>query len=112
VTQAKIAIRSIDIGGFNYRDPAQDGDGNWVLHPGEFVVFDLSQRNGAGEKCVWIAPPAWTIDDERGILFVRGSSNPFLLRVDIQRNGYFEVQAEIDGISTNVLTINVKPQGN
>ena len=112
ITQAKIAVRSIDTGGFEYRDPGQDADGNWVLHPGEFVVFDLSQRNGAGEKCVWINPPEWTVDDEGGILNVRGSSNPFLLRVDVMRNGYFELQGQIDGISTNVLTVNVKPRGN
>ena len=112
VTQAKVAVRSIDTGGFNYRDATQDDAGNWIVHPGEFVVFDFSQRNGAGEKCKWINPPEWTVDDEGEILSVRGSSNPFLLRVDVEHNGYFEVQAEIDDISTNVLTINVKPQGN
>jgi hypothetical protein len=112
VTQAKIAVRSIDTGGFNYRDPAQDEDGNWVVHPGEFVVFDLSQRNGAGDKCKWIDPPEWTVDDERPILTVRGSSNPFLLRVDVTRNGYAEIQGSIDGIATNVLGISAVPNGN
>ena len=112
ITQAKIAVRSIDIGGFRYRDPGQDADGNWIVHPGEFVVFDLSQRNGAGEKCAWIDPPEWSIEDERGILNVRGSSNPFLLRIDVQRNGYFELQGTIDGIDTNVLGVIAVPQGN
>jgi len=76
VTQAKIAVRSIDTGGFNYRDPEQDGDGNWIVHPGEFVVFDLSQRNGAGEKCAWIKDPEWTVDDEAEIVSVRAAATP------------------------------------
>ncbi len=105
ITQAKVAVRSIDTGGFNYRDPTQDGDGNWVMHPGEFVVFDLSQRNGAGEKCKWINDPVWSWEDEEEIISVRGSSQPFLLRVDILHKGYFEVQAEIDGIKSNVLPV-------
>ena len=74
VTQAKVAVRSIDTGGFNYRDPTQDGDGNWVVHPGEFVVFDFSQRNGAGEKCKWLNEPDWDVSDEDGIVELKGSS--------------------------------------
>jgi hypothetical protein len=105
VTQARVAIRSIDTGGFSYRDPQQDSAGNWIVHPGEFVVFDLSQRNGAGEKCQWIEDPEWLIEDEDGILGVRGSSQPFLLRVDVNRKGYFEITAEIDGIRANLLSV-------
>jgi hypothetical protein len=105
VTQAKIAIRSIDQGGFDYRDPTQDSAGNWVVYPGEFVVFDLSQRNGAGEKCQWIKDPEWTIEDEDEIVSVRGSSQPFLLRLDILHKGFFELQGHIDGIDSNVLSI-------
>jgi hypothetical protein len=90
----------------------QSADGNWVLHPGEFVVFDLSQRNGAGQKCAWINPPEWTVEDEGGILNVRGSSNPFLLRLDVERKGYFELSARIDDIDTNVLTVVSVSQGN
>jgi hypothetical protein len=112
VTQARIAIRSIDIGGFEYRDPAQDEDGNWVLHPGEFVVFDLSQRNGAGQKCAWIDDPVWNVDDEAGVMSLRGSSNPFLLRVDVEHKGYVEITAKIDGIDTNLLGIVSVSQGN
>ena len=111
VTQAKVAVRSIDTGGFNYRDPTQDGDGNWVVHPGEFVVFDFSQRNGAGEKCQWIHDPEWDVSDDDGIVEVRGSSQPFLLRVDILHKGYFEVTGEIDGIKANVLTVVSVSQG-
>jgi hypothetical protein len=111
VTQAKVAIRSIDTGGFRYRDPQQDSAGNWIVHPGEFVVFDLSQRNGAGEKCKWVKDPEWSVKDDGGILRVRGSSQPFLLRVDVERRGYFEVTAEIAGIKANVLSITSVSQG-
>ena len=111
VTQAKVAVRSIDTGGFNYRDPQQDDNGNWVVHPGEFVVFDFSQRNGAGEKCAWINEPEWDVSDDDGIVELRGSSQPFLLRVDILRKGFFEVTGEIDGIKANVLTVVSVSQG-
>jgi hypothetical protein len=105
VTQAKVAIRSINIGDFEYRDPQQDSAGNWIVHPGEFVVFDLSQRNGAGEKCQWIKDPEWQVTDDDSILNVKGSSQPFLLRVDVNRKGYFEVTASIDGINANILPV-------
>jgi hypothetical protein len=105
VTQARIGIRSIDTGGFNYRDPQQDENGNWIVHPGEFVVFDLTQRNGAGEKCQWIKDPEWFVNDEAGVVSLRGSSNLFLLRVDILKRGFVEIEATIDGIDTNVLTV-------
>jgi hypothetical protein len=105
VTQAKIAIRSIDQGGFDYRDPQQDAAGNWVVYPGEFVVFDLGQRNGAGEKCKWIKDPEWFVDDPDGITSVRGSSQPFLLRVDILHKGFFELKATIDDVDSNVLSV-------
>ncbi len=105
ITQAKIAIRSIDTGGFNYRDPQQDSAGNWIVYPGEFVVFDLSQRNGAGEKCQWINDPEWLVEDEDGALSVRGSSQPFLFRVDVVHKGYFELKARIDGIESNILPV-------
>jgi hypothetical protein len=72
VTQAKVAVRSIDTGGFNYRDATQDDNGNWIVHPGEFVVFDFSQRNGAGEKCQWIHDPEWDVSDDDEIVEVRG----------------------------------------
>jgi hypothetical protein len=105
VTQAKVAVRSIDQGGFDYRDPQQDSAGNWIVHPGEFVVFDLSQRNGAGDKCQWVKDPEWMVEDEAGAVEVRGSSQPFLLRVDVLHKGYFEVTAEIDGVRANLLPV-------
>ena len=111
VTQAKVAVRSIDTGGFNYRDPQQDENGNWIVHPGEFVVFDFSQRNGAGEKCQWIKDPEWDVSDDDEIVEVKGSSQPFLLRVDILHKGFFEVTGEIDGIKANVLTVVSVSQG-
>jgi len=47
----------------------------------------------------------WTVDDEAGAVELKGSSQPFLLRVDIVHKGYFEVSAEIDGIQSNTLSV-------
>jgi hypothetical protein len=55
IVRYTIKVRSIDLGGFDYRDPFQNADGQWVVHPNEFIVFDSTQKNANGELCKWIA---------------------------------------------------------
>jgi hypothetical protein len=105
VVRYAIKVRSIDQGDFNYRDPEQDGDGNWIVHPDEFVVFDSTQKNANGELCRWINPPTWSVDDPQEILNVKSSTNPFLLRVNVLHKGTFRISASIDGIDSNVLVV-------
>ena len=111
VTQVKAYIKTIDTGGFNYRDATQDDNGNWIVHPGEFVVFDLTQRNGAGLICNWIVDPAWHVDDPDGVLRIKETSHPFFLRVVIEHKGHFELQGTIDGIDSNVLRVSSVANG-
>src|SRR5437764_1489255 len=101
VTQVKAYIKTIDTGGFNYRPGEQNADGDWIVHPGEFVVFDMTQRNGAGLICNWIVDPVWTLDDPDGVLRLKESSSPFFLRVIVEHKGHFEMFGEIDGIRSN-----------
>jgi hypothetical protein len=105
VVRYTIKVRSIDNGDFNYRDPEQDADGNWIVHADEFVVFDSTQKNGAGELCKWVNPPKWTVDDPNSVFRIRGSSQPFLLRADVTKKGVVRVSASIDGIDSNVLVM-------
>ena len=106
VTRYTIKVRTIDRGGFNYRDPFQDGEGNWVVYPDEFVVFDSTQKNTGGELCQWVRDPVWTVEDPDNVFRVRGSSQPFLLRVDVLKNkGTVEVQASVDGVQSNALKV-------
>ena len=112
VTQLKAYIKTIDIGGFTYRPGEQDADGNWIVHPGEFVVFDLTQRNGAGLICNWNTDPKWDVSDPDGALRVKESSHPFFLRVVIEHKGHFELQGEIDGVASNVLRVSSVANGN
>lgn len=112
VTQLKAYIKTIDIGGYTYRPGEQDGDGNWIVHPGEFVVFDLTQRNGAGLICSWKVDPEWHVDDPDGVLRIKESSHPFFLRVAVEHKGHFELQGEIDGVESNVLRVNSVAHGN
>ena len=108
VTFAFIKVRSIDTGNKNYRDASQDKDGYWILHQGEFVVFDLTQKNAANQECKWVHDPAWTVDDPGFVFIIRGSSQPFLLRADVDKEeGLIEVQAEVDGVRSNLLKIKV-----
>ena len=112
VTQVKAYIKTIDTGGFNYRPGEQDSAGNWIVHPGEFVVFDLTQRNGAGLICNWTVDPAWTLDDPDGVLRVKETSSPFFLRVIVEHKGHFEMFGEIDGIRSNLLQVTSVANGN
>jgi hypothetical protein len=106
VVRYTIKVRTIDTGNFNYRDPAQDSEGYWIVHKDEFVVFDSTQKNAGGEICKWNSPPTWQVTDPDGVFLLRGSSQPFLLRTDIGRNnGLVEVQATIDGVVSNLLKV-------
>ena len=111
---ARIKMRSVDTGNFVYRDFFENGDGSWTVYVGEFVVFDFTQKNAAGQECKWINDPTWTIDDvnvpdggtdPKRVLKRRGSSQPFLLRVDVVGEGAVKVQGTIDGVFSNILDI-------
>jgi hypothetical protein len=105
VTRYTIKVRSIDVDK-NYRDPFQDSAGRWVVYPGEFVVFDSTQKNAGGELCVWVSDPTWNLEDPNGVLELRdGQNNPFLLRTDVKKKGEMSLTATIDGVTSNVLVI-------
>jgi hypothetical protein len=76
----------------------QDSDGNYRVNPGDFIVFDSTQKNAQGQECQWINDPVWKVDDPNNVMDRRGSSNAFLLRLDINRTGKFTVTASLDGI--------------
>lgn len=108
VATAFIKVRSIDVGGNKYRDPFQDKDGFWVLYKGEFVVFDLTQKNQYGAECKWVANPTWDVDDPGFVFILKGSSQPFLLRTDVDKEeGFVNIQGQIDGVKSNILKIKV-----
>ncbi len=111
VTNVKAYIKTIDTGGFEYRNGEQDANGNWVLYPGEFVVFDMTQRNERNQICNWIKDPIWHLDDPDGLLTVKGSSSPFFFKVDVDHKGFFELWGEIDGIESNHLNVVVVSHG-
>jgi hypothetical protein len=105
IVRYTIKVRSIDLGGFDYRDPFQNADGQWVVHPNEFIVFDSTQKNANGELCKWEAPPRWFLEDSSGVLETRESSQPFLFRADVRRKGSFRLFARIDGVESNALEV-------
>lgn len=110
VSIAFIKVRSVDTGNQNYRDPFQDRNGFWVVYNGEFVVFDLTQKNAANQECKWVNDPKWEVEDPNFAFVIKGSSQPFLLRADADTKnvGEITVQGEIDGVQSNVLRIKVQ----
>lgn len=92
------------------RDPAQDAQGRFILRREERVDIDGTQKNAANEICAWINPPVYLVNGQamafntsNGVLYRRGSSQPFLLKLTIERPGTFSVQGTIDGVPSNVL---------
>jgi hypothetical protein len=113
VTKYTIKVRTVNNG---ERDPVQDGSGFFIVHPGERVDFDSTQKNAGGEICQWVIDPDWTIDGGAcpmetncGVIFRRGSSQPFLLKTTIQQLGTFTVQASIDGVVSNIIDMSSTP---
>jgi hypothetical protein len=109
IVRFTIKVRTVNNG---ERDAEQDAQGRWVVSPGERVDFDSTQKNGNNEICTWLNRPEWFLNgaifpDETstGLVYRRGSSQPFLLKLTIERRGEFAVQAEIDGVRSNVLTM-------
>jgi hypothetical protein len=115
VTRYTIKVRTVNNG---ERDAEQDASGFFIVHPGERVDFDSTQKNAGGEICQWVTNPEWTIDGggcpmdttcANGVVYRRGSSQPFLLKTTIERTGTFTVQATIDGVVSNVLDMRSTP---
>ena len=59
---------------------------------------------------VWITPPVYLVNDQdmpfntsNGVVYRRGSSQPFLLKMNMEHRGTFSVRGSIDGIDSNVL---------
>ena len=92
------------------RDALQDAQGRFILHREERVDIDGTQKNAANEICAWINPPVYLINDRamefntsNGVVYRRGSSQPFLLKMTIESRGAFSVRGTVDGIDSNVL---------
>ena len=97
------------------RDPEVDGQGRFVLRRGERVDVDGTQKNAANEICTWLNPPVYLINGQdlpfntsNGVVYRRGSSQPFLLKLNIDNLGTFSVRGSIDGIDSNVLQFVVR----
>lgn len=97
------------------RDPVQDAQGRFILRREERVDVDGTQKNASNEICAWINPPVYLVNDQdmpfntgNGVVYRRGSSQPFLLKLNIEGRGTFTVRGSIDGIDSNVLAFVVQ----
>ena len=92
------------------RDPEVDAQGRFILFREERVDIDGTQKNSSNEICAWINPPVYLVNDQNmafntsnGVVYRRGSSQPFLLKMTMEHRGTFSVRGSIDGIESNVL---------
>jgi hypothetical protein len=86
----------------------QDAQGRWIAKRGDFIVFDTTPLNAAGDKCRSNAPPLYRLLDSDRVFAVRNSSNPFLYRVDVVANGEAELVSSVDGIDSAPLRVIVQ----
>lgn len=112
VSRFTIKVRTVDAGA---REVVQDSQGRWLVNIGERLDFDSTQKNAGGDICQWVVDPAWLVDGQNmsfessnGVVFRRGSSQPFLLKLTIEKAGTFSVMAEIDGVRSNVLDVRAR----
>jgi hypothetical protein len=94
--------------GGTLKDKVTDARGRWVARVGDFIVFDTTPLNAAGDKCRSSAPPAYRLLDAGRVFVVRGSSNPFLYRVDVVGQGEVELVSTVDGIDSAPLKVIVE----
>ncbi len=92
------------------RDPAVDAQGRFILRREERVDIDGTQKNAANEICRWVSEPTYLVNGQsmafntsNGVVYRRGSSQPFLLKLSIENRGTFSVRGSIDGIESNTL---------
>jgi hypothetical protein len=100
VTRYNIKLHSVrKPDGTELEEPfPQDSQERYRVNPGDFLVFDSTQKNAEGNECQWVSDPVWTVEDPMNVMDRKPSSNPFLLRVDIIRTGSFTVTALVDGV--------------
>jgi hypothetical protein len=109
IVRYTIKVRTVNNG---EREVVQDSEGRWLVTVGERVDFDSTQKNAAGDICKWVREPTWFVDGRdmpflasNGLVYRRGSSQPFLLKLTVESPGLFAVQAEIDGVRSNTLEV-------
>jgi len=107
ITRFTIKPRSVEP---DVPDPAQDAQGHFILRRGQRIDVDGTQKNASNEICAWINPPVYLVNDQNmpfetsnGVVFRRGSSQPFLLKLTTEGPGTFSVRGSIDGNDSNVL---------
>jgi hypothetical protein len=94
--------------GGTLKDKATDAQGRWIAVVGDFIVFDTTPLNAAGDKCRSNTPPRYRMSDPDAAFDPRDSSNPFLFRVDAVRVGEVELVSTADGIDSAPLKIIVR----
>jgi hypothetical protein len=91
--------------GGTLKNKEQDAQGRWIARPGDFIVFDTSPFNAAGQKCRANQAPVYRLTDPNRVLQPRDSTNPFLFRVDVVNVGEIELISTVDGVSAAPLRV-------
>jgi hypothetical protein len=82
-----------------------DSAGRIRVRVGDFLAFDSTQKNSAGNLCQWRGEPVWRVNDPGDALRIRSESSRetnacgFLLRVDVVNRGEFTVRPEVEGVT-------------
>jgi len=88
-----------------FYDPRTDND---VVQKGDFIVLDVTPKNDQGQKCDGDRDPEWILENDKGRLARRPSSNPYLYRADTVGGGVVQVRATVDGVLSNLINIEIR----
>ncbi len=106
VASYRIRVKDIRRGGQNGETIEEanweyDGQGRVIVHVGDFVAFDSTQKNAAGEKCQWRNDPVWSNSNPGAFAFRersrQGTNCGFGPVGDAIARGTVSLDATLDG---------------
>jgi hypothetical protein len=93
--------------GTPYYDPNRNRE---TVRIGSFFIIDTTPKNAAGQKCQADRAPQWVVD-HGGKFEPLGNngigSNPFQYRANARQKGIVEVYTFVDGVRSNVISVEV-----
>jgi hypothetical protein len=103
VASVKVGVKQVESpsrGSGVFRPVEKNNKDEFVLYVDEFVVLDATQRNAAGQICVWKKSPYYSWDNFDEMMDIRVSDDPFFFKFKVDRPGYAEAVAVIDGMES------------
>jgi hypothetical protein len=110
VASVKVRLYAVmDPNGQFRPDPFYDSRSNTdVAFKDDVITLDVTPRNAKNQKCDGNNDPVWILENDRGVLRQRTTSNPYLYRADAVGKGLVNVRASVDGVLSNLIRVEIR----